>query len=195
VGTPKDPALAAALAKLRAWQAAGGHRRDMTKSGHDEFTPAIQLMDAWWPKLLQAEFSPVLGRAGFAAIKSMTDFGDTSFDDGWFSYPSKDLRRLFATGPERGPYSRVYCGNVPGARFSATALRRRCRAALQSSLAQALTVTPEQLYRRACPRDPEPACADRNTWTYASAITIPAFPYQNRPTFQQIVTLTQHLPR
>ena len=58
-----------------------------------------------------------------------------------------------------------------------------------------MSVTPQQLYGASCPKDPEPACADQNTFTYASAITIPPFPYQNRPTFQQVVTLTRHLPR
>jgi hypothetical protein len=167
----------------------------MTQSGHDEFTPAIELMDAWWPKLLRAEFRPLLGTRGFDAITTMVGFGSTAFSEGWYGYVSKDLRRLFRIGSERGPYSRIYCGNAAGARFSAAALQRRCRVALQSSLAQALTVTPRQLYGRTCPRDPEPACADRNTWTYASAIMVPPFPYQNRPTFQQVVTLTQHLPR
>jgi hypothetical protein len=74
-------------------------------------------------------------------------------------------------------------------------LRGRCRTALQTTLAAALTVTPRQLYGARCPSDPEPSCADKNTFTYVSAIHIPAFPYQNRPVFQQVVTLTQHLPR
>jgi hypothetical protein len=43
--------------------------------------------------------------------------------------------------------------------------------------------------------DPEPACADQNTWTVAGAISLPSFPFQNRPTFQQVVTLTRKLPR
>jgi acyl-homoserine lactone acylase PvdQ len=195
LGKPRTPPLAAALDKLRAWQAAGGHRRDMTRSGHDEFTPAIELMDAWWPKLLHAEFEPVVGPAGFSALQTMTDLGDTSFDDGWFSYPYKDLRRLFSSVPERGPYGRVYCGNTATGHFSTAVLRSRCRSALQASLAAALTVTPQQTYGHACPSDPQPACADQNKFTYASAIALPAFPYQNRPTFQQVVTLTQHAGR
>ena len=66
---------------------------------------------------------------------------------------------------------------------------------LEASLLSALAVTPQQLYSGICPKDPEPACADRNTWTTAGAISIPAFPFQNRPTFQQVVTLTRTLPR
>jgi hypothetical protein len=74
-------------------------------------------------------------------------------------------------------------------------LRGRCTAALRKSLLAALAVAPTQLYGVACPSGPEPACSDQNQWTYASAIQIPPFPYQNRPTFQQVVTLARHLSR
>jgi hypothetical protein len=194
VGTPSDGRLRSALASLAAWAAAGGHRRDSARSGHDEFTPAIELIDAWWPLLLHAEFGPMLGSGGFDAVKSMIGFGTTAFSDGWYGYVSKDLRRVSGV-PERGRYSQPYCGNLPGRRFSAAVLRGRCRAALQSSLLAALSVTPAQTYGSVCPADPEPACSDRNRWTYASAIRLAPFPFQNRPTFQQVVTLMQHLPR
>jgi acyl-homoserine lactone acylase PvdQ len=195
LGTPSDPKLGAAVAELRAWVAAGGHRRDLTRSGHDQYTPAIELMDAWWPKLLQAEFGPVLGAPGSAAVEKLVVRGGTDFAEGWYGYVSKDLRRLFGRGAERGRYGLVYCGNLPRGHFRAATLRSRCRAVLQSSLADALSVTPRQLYGGVCPTDPEPACADRNRWTYVGAIKLPPFPYQNRPTFQQVVTLTSHLPR
>jgi acyl-homoserine lactone acylase PvdQ len=196
IGTPKDAALRSALTELEAWAAAGGHRRTQSAtSTHDDYTPAIELMDAWWPKLLAAEFGPILGSGGFNSIQAMSGFGSNDFADGWWGYTSKDLRDLFAIGHERGRYSRVYCGNLPGHHFSTARLRSRCRAALQASLSVALTVTPQQTYGSICPSDPEPACADQNRYTYASAITLPPFPYQNRPTFQQVVTLTHHLPR
>ena len=87
-----------------------------------------------------------------------------------------------------------YGGHGPR-NFDLRTLRRRCEGALQSSLTAAMSVSPQQLYGATCPKDPEPACSDRNTWTYISAIQLPAFPYQNRPTFQQVVTVTSHLPR
>ena len=49
VGRPRQPALRRALATLRAWHEAGAHRRDLDRDGVDEETPAIELMDAWWP--------------------------------------------------------------------------------------------------------------------------------------------------
>lgn len=202
IGRPANPALRHALGELRAWVAAGGHRRDLTprdpsQLGHDQFTPAIELMDAWWPKLLKAEFEPMLGADAVKAIRSLVDYGGTDFAEGWYGYVSKDLRRVFGVRRERGAYSQPYCGNLPRRRFSLAALRRRCRAALRASLAQALKVTPQQTYGspKQCKGNPEPACSDANTWTEVSAITIPPFPYQNRPTFQQVVTLTRQLPR
>jgi acyl-homoserine lactone acylase PvdQ len=196
VGQPHRHALQHALAELRKWRAAGGHRRRKSASSkHDLYTPAIELMDAWWPKLLAAEFRPMLGPRGFGAVKQMIGFGGTDFAEGWFGYVSKDLRRVFGIGHERGRYSQAYCGNLPHHHFSASALRRRCQAVLQASLAAALKVTPKQLYGGVCPNDPEPACSDENRWTEISAITIPPFPYQNRPTFQQVVELTRHVRR
>jgi acyl-homoserine lactone acylase PvdQ len=200
VGTPRSATLRQALSELRTWFAAGAHRRDLTKTGHDQYTPAIELMDAWWPKLLSAEFEPMLGTDGLGAVHTMLTFGLESyggdqFGAGWWGYVSKDLRRLFGSGAERGRYSQAYCGDLPHHRYSIRKLRSRCRAALRASLAAALNVTPQELYGTKCSADPEPACADKDTWTYASAITLPAFPFQNRPTFQQVVTLAQHLPR
>ncbi len=195
LGHPKSAALRGAIAELQAWAAAGGHRRDLNQDGVDENTPVIELMDAWWPKLLQAEFQPMLGPSAFAAIKTITGFGGTDFADGWWGYVSKDLRRLYGKH-ERARYSQVYCGDLLHHKFKMRGLRKRCRKALQASLASALTVTPQQTYGSGmCANNPQPSCSDQNTFVYASAITLPPFPYQNRPTFQQVVTLTRHLPR
>jgi acyl-homoserine lactone acylase PvdQ len=186
-GNPADPALRDAIAKLKAWQAAGGHRRDLNKDGKDDDDPAIVLMDAWWPKLLEAEFGPALGTKAYDGVAAMLGTGGGAsggdpnapdFADGWWQYVSKDLRDLYGPRP-RGAWSRVYCGGGSQA---------KCRAALRSSLKAALSVTPAQLYAHgACASDPDPACHDANRWNVTSAISLPAFPFQNRPTFQQTV--------
>jgi acyl-homoserine lactone acylase PvdQ len=203
LGKPANPKLRSAIATLRAWYLAGGFRKSATlaTASHDLNTSAIELLDAWWPKLLSAEFTPMIGPGAFSAIQTLLPLGGAApvsgdgFNNGWWGYVSKDLRRVYSIGRERAPYGQAYCGNAPNRRFSKQALRNRCRAALRASLLQAMTVTPQQLYGGVCPKDPEPACADQNTWTNASAITIPPFPFQNRPTFQQVVTLTRKLPR
>ena len=205
LGTPSDPKLQEAIAKLESWYADGGHRRDLTntdisKPGTYQHNEAITIMDAWWPKLLEAEFRPALGAEAFEAVRGMLRFGAPypggepeapEFQDGWYGYVSKDLRDLLAaasgTGKPAAPYSRIYCGegSLPA-----------CRQALQSSLAQALSVTPAQLYGHgACAEDAQASCFDENRWTSASGVSVPPFPFQNRPTFQQAVELTRTLPR
>ena len=195
LGKPANPTLTSAISTLQQWYDDGGHRRDLNKTGVDQHTPAIELMDAWWPRLLDAEFHPALGDAAFNALQVMLPFGSVTegqqpaapdFADGWYGYVSKDLRDLLGeTVP--GAYSKVYCGNgsLPA-----------CRTALQNALLAATSVTPAQLYGEGdCSSNPQPSCFDQNRFTSASAISEPPFPFQNRPTFQQAVQLTQTLPR
>jgi hypothetical protein len=110
-----------------------------------------------------------------------------SFETDWYGQVSKDLRMLFGPKP-RGAYSRVYCGRGS---------RSRCRSALRASLAAAVKVTPAQLYGKDpdCASRPEASCSDETLSTSTSGISIPAFPLQNRPTFQQTVELTKRLAR
>jgi acyl-homoserine lactone acylase PvdQ len=203
IGKPKDPQLRAALAELRAWHKAGAFRRDLDKDGTDEMTPAIELMDAWWPKLVSHEFQPTLGNEAFDRLAGMLPIGDHTgtlpnapdFFSGWWGYVSKDLRDLYA--PKRkhghgrrlpkGAYSRIYCGKGS---------RKACRAALRQSLREALTVTPKQLYAFGdCASNPQPSCFDRNRSTNASGLGIDPQPFQNRPTFQQAVSILNTAPR
>src|SRR6188472_832630 len=196
IGKPKQPALRKALATLRAWHRAGAHRRDLNRDGADEETPAIELIDAWWPKLVAAEFKPALGKKAFERLQGMISTGDHTggspdapdFFDGWWGYASKDLRTLFGPKP-KAPYSRIYCGQGS---------KQRCRRALQRSLGQALKVTPAAIYgggNGECAANPQPSCFDQNRPQVTSGIDLGPFPFQNRPTFQQVVTLTQKLPR
>ncbi len=193
LGNPSDPKLRAAIAELRAWRRAGAHRRDLNKDGSDEFTPAITLMDAWYPRLLAAEFRPTLGKRLFKQTQGMIGFGAPggtapseypSFSDGWYGYVSKDLRDVYGPGP-RGAYSRDYCGGGS---------KRKCRAALRKSLLAATKVTPQKEYGFGdCVSDPNPACWDQDRATHTSGISIPEMIFQNRPTFQQTVSITHGL--
>jgi acyl-homoserine lactone acylase PvdQ len=196
VGRPRQPALRRALATLRAWHEAGAHRRDLDRDGVDEETPAIELMDAWWPRLVEAEFRPALGDGAFEKLEAMLKLGShigaspdaPDFFDGWWGYVSKDLRGLFGPKP-KAPFSRAYCGKGSKA---------RCRRALQRSLGRALRVSPAALYgggNGQCAANPQPSCFDQNRPLVTSGVTLGPFPFQNRPTFQQVVTLTQRLPR
>lgn len=57
-----DPALASAVSKLSAWASSGARRRE-TSPGSKAYADAdaIRAFDAWWPKLVQAQFKPGLG--------------------------------------------------------------------------------------------------------------------------------------
>ena len=64
IGHPSNPALAQAVDELTAWVHSGAHRINRAHpgaSGEYEQGAAVQLMDAWWPLLVKAEFGPVLG--------------------------------------------------------------------------------------------------------------------------------------
>ena len=97
---------------------------------------------------------------------------------------------LAASGLATAPkprYSRIYCGNGS---------LEGCQKALQGSLLEALSVTPQQIYGHgACAEDAQASCFDMNRWTSASGIEVPPFPFQNRPTFQQVIEPTKTLPR
>jgi acyl-homoserine lactone acylase PvdQ len=192
IGDPQDRALRRALGRLRAWRNAGGHRRDLNRDGAYERTRAITLMDAWWPGLVRAAFRPALGRAAFKRLEQIVPLGDhtrddpdaPAFFDGWWGQLSKDLRTLL--GLRVRGWSRAYCGRGS---------RERCRKALLRSLRRALKVTPAQLYGSGdCEDDPQPSCFDRNSSTIASGLDIEPQPFQNRPTFQQTVSVRRDLP-
>jgi acyl-homoserine lactone acylase PvdQ len=196
IGTPKSAKLKSALAELKTWREHGSHRRDLDRNGEDEETPAIELMDAWWPKLLEAEFKPALGPKAYEDLEGMLETGsytggsptEPSFDDGWWGYVSKDLRDIYGPTPT-APWSRGYCGEGSKA---------KCKQVLEKSLTAALKVKPAALYGGGdgvCATDPQPSCFDANRSQETSGIELGSFPFQNRPTFQQVVTLTQKLGR
>ena len=58
-------------------------------------------------------------------------------------------------------------------------------------------MTRAQLYGQGsdCRSTPEASCFDMNRSTVASGIGIPDFPFQNRPTFQQVVQVPRRLGR
>ena len=150
-------------------------------------------MDAWWPKLVRAQFAPTLGNQLYGRVQGLLSLGDHTradptapdFFSGWWGYVSKDLRGLFGPAP-RGGWSKTYCGG--GA-------KGRCRTVLRQSLREALDVKAADLYGNGdCADDPEPSCYDQNRSIITSAIPVPPAPFQNRPTFQQTVSVKRDLP-
>ena len=199
LGTPAQPDLAEAVAKLRAWVADGSHRRDRDGDGAYEHADAIRILDAFWPRWMRAQFEPSLGEELFddltdahALDNSPNNHGahqGSAYQGGWYGYAAKDLRRVLGV-KVRGPYSKRYCGGGS---------RARCRTALRGALAAALGDDPRTLYRDAqCTEAGKPsdqACFDAITFRAIGGITQPMIGWQNRPTYQQVVEVQGHRPR
>jgi acyl-homoserine lactone acylase PvdQ len=191
IGKPKDPATAAAVNTLRAWIHAGGHRRDVDSSGTYDNSDAVAIMDAWWPKWINAQFGPALGKPLTDSVIGRIGLGDvpnihqgSSFDDGIWGQSEKDLRRTL--GLKVLGWSRTYCGNGKLA---------ACRSALTKSLTAAIAIPRNTLYHTAgCP-DGDQICFDQIRFRALGAVTQPGIEWINRPTFQQIVEIPKRLPR
>jgi hypothetical protein len=183
---PVDPDIQDAVDTLAAWQASGAHRRDADADGTYDDAQAVELMDAWWPLLLKAEFKPTLGKALFDRMQGMIAFDDTphktgsnqgsAYNGGWYGYVQKDLRTILGRHV-RGRYSRTYCGKGS---------LSRCRKALQSSLAKAIEIPYATVYADAdsCSGGDAQWCYDAVEHRALGAITQPSFHWINRPTFQ-----------
>jgi acyl-homoserine lactone acylase PvdQ len=212
LGKQKDPKLADAIAKLKAWRATGSHRIDRNKDGVYEDSDAIRIMDAWWPLWSEAEFKPVLGDDAWKLVSARFENGLDDHPNGhgahhgsaWqgavYGQVQKDLRDLLKVKKLKGRYSRVYCG---GGKL------KKCRAMLAATLSQAIDTPADKVYGadHVCdgqpavgPPDPSRKSHDQACWDMiwhqaASAIESPLMPWQNRPTFQQVVEVQGHRPR
>ena len=183
-----ETGLADAIAKLEAWVKDGGHRIDEDGDGTYEHADAIRILDAWWPLWLEAQFEPVMGEELFDAIERIhpldnhpNNHGDhvgSAWQDGWYSFAQKDLRRALGRRV-RGFWPRRFCGR--GGRV-------RCRRALEASLAAALEEKQPYKDDPLC-RDGDQACWDMIWFRPLGGITQPLIPWQNRPTFQQVVEI------
>jgi hypothetical protein len=199
IGTPADPRLADAVAQLRAWVADGSHRRDRDGDGSYEHADAIRILDAFWPRWMQAQFEPSLGSALFAQLEAAHELDNepnnggqhlgSAYQTGWYGYAAKDLRRVLGQ-PVAQRYSKRYCGGGN---------RARCRAVLLDALGQALDDSPAALYADdACAKAGKPAdqaCFDAIEFRATGAVTQPMIGWQNRPTYQQAVAVEGHRPR
>jgi acyl-homoserine lactone acylase PvdQ len=198
IGTPADPQLKAAVSTLKAWVAAGTQRRDKDGDGTYDHAEAVRIMDAWWPKWLEAQFRPTLGKTIFQTLPHAQDntpnnHGDhlgSAYQEGWYGYAAKDLRTVLGE-PVQQKYARTFCGKGDLA---------DCRTALRRSLKAALAVPASELYSgdatcQKANRDGDQMCFDAVSFRPLGGITQPLIPWINRPTYQQAVEITAHRPR
>ena len=182
IGPPATQRLQAATALLQAWHDAGAHRRDQDADGQYEHQGAVALMDAWWARAVEAVFGDVLGDA-FDDIPvtiddaaNSVDHNGSSYNDGFYGHVEKDLRALLGK-PVDGGFSRGYCGGgVLGA----------CRTALLESFDAAVTqLETDQGTNPATWNADE--TLDEIRYTSVGVAGIDPIPWQNRPTFQQVL--------
>ncbi|GLY08437.1 penicillin acylase family protein [Actinoplanes sp. NBRC 101535] len=202
--TVTDSAQAAALTRMRAWLA-GGARRIETAAGSKVYkdADAIRTFDAWWPRLVQAQFAGGLGTGLFGALVDTIQINESpsgeqtgpvstlptsanetqghkgsSFQYGWWGYVDKDLRAVLGDTVPNWPTR--YCGG---------GVLSTCRSALLTSLTAALAEPAATTY----PADDFCAagnqwCADAIAHSPLGGIEHSLIPWQNRPTYQQVVS-------
>ncbi len=193
-----DGAERQALQTLRKWHRSGSNRLDANGDNVYDHSAAVALMDAWWPRFVTAEFKPALGNDLLTMVEDnvLSLGGDFGWD--WGTAVQKDLRDVLGA-PEKGRMSQLYCGG-PRARPRTEAQRRRaataCRKVLLSTLADAQTAVAKQQgtpqmsqwkVEAVC----DSGCDDIEPNT-AGAVDTPAFPWQNRGTYHQIIEIGDH---
>ncbi|WFE27905.1 penicillin acylase family protein [Solwaraspora sp. WMMD791] len=200
-----DPALAEAIAALRAWHADGALRVE-TAAGSKVYrhAEAIRVLDAWWPLLVRAQFRPGLGdqlyrslidalminespsgqqRGDVSQLPTSANSAQThkgsSFQYGWWGYVDKDLRAVLGE-PVAAGLGDTFCGGGSPA---------ACRQVLLDSLRAALAEPATTTY----PGDAHCAagdqwCADAIVHSPLGGINQALIAWQNRPTYQQVVS-------
>ncbi|MFB9239102.1 penicillin acylase family protein [Plantactinospora siamensis] len=198
-----QPGQEAHVAALRSWQADGARRVETSPGSHVyAHADAIALFDAAWPRLVEAAFAGQLGPDLYAALAGVLPINESpsagqagsvghggrkhvgsSFQYGWWGYLDKDLRAVLGD-PVSGGLGRTYCGGGDLA-----SCRRDLAAALDAAAAEPATVT--------YPGDGDCAagdqwCADTIIQSPLGGITQDKISWQNRPTFQQVVSFPAH---
>jgi acyl-homoserine lactone acylase PvdQ len=188
---------------LDRWVRSGSNRLDANGDNVYDHSAAIALMDAWWPRLVRAEFQPALGTELFKFVKDQV-LGIGGPDDWgwvWASQVQKDLRSVLGS-PERGRYSRIYCGGPVAEPVHGKRQRRahgRCRGILLKTLTAAVAQvaaergsSPSQWKLQAtCDQTSPPSC-DQLVPSTAGAVATPPFPWQNRGTYHQVDEISGH---
>jgi acyl-homoserine lactone acylase PvdQ len=197
-----DPELREAIETLQAWRRSGAHRRDADGDGTYEDAEAVRIMDAWWPRLVEAQFKPALGKRLFERIRGMASLDDppgpvgSAYISGWYGHVKKDLRTLLGKDVE-GRYSRTYCGSGKEQQGKRRQRLRSCGNTLLDSLAEALQHTSDaELYPGQpdgdCSQGDAQWCFDSVRFTDVGAISQPPIHWINRPTFQQALQIQGH---
>jgi hypothetical protein len=201
-----DPAVTDAVAKLTAWQQAGSKRIETTPGSKVyQNADAIRIFDAWYPLMVAGEFKTTLGADLYGSIVNALQINESpsggqpgdigaypsssneaqphkgsAFQYGWWGYVDKDIRAVLGD-PVAAPLPYLYCGNGD---------RTACAQTMASTLAQAVAQTPAQVYPAdsICTTAGNQWCADAIVQNPVGGITDVPIAWQNRSTYQQVVS-------
>ncbi len=195
-GVPSD--LADEFATLSAWVRNGAHRRDADRNGAYDEARAVELMDAWWPRVLEGIFKPKLGDELFTELKGKLAFDNppgsrgSAYLTGWYGYVEKDLRSLLGRKVD-GAFSRSYCGSGGNVKKR----QRSCKNVLAATLRDASTIPAATLYPRGddCATGNAQVCNDAVRFQALGGIAVKEIHWINRPTWQQVVEVQGHRGR
>jgi hypothetical protein len=195
-----DARILGSLKDLANWHAHGAHRQPVSNHEIDAIedsvqpyrdSNAIRVMDAWWERWVRAEFQGSLGVDAYRILTAILQVDDrpsqhrgSAYQNGWYGYVSKDLRAILGE-PVAGGFPRRFCG---GGSLPA------CRSVLLATLRQAIDEPAGTTYPAEHNPAPLPDCGAGDQMC-ADAIfhtplgqTVEAIPWQNRPTYQQVVS-------
>ena len=212
VGGRHEPAgVDQMLAALRAWHATGAHR--ILSSASDaqyEQADAVAIMDQLTPAVIGALFDPLFAAGGtnsggydvfpMGFVNEPFNGGGhlgSAYDGGWEGYTIKALDQLTGTGVAQ-PFSSVVTAKLCGGGGLSG-----CGPALDAALESAY-----QALVKANGGSKNVATWTQDANTVAAGLTMPAYdaigfrslgivgqpsiPWQNRPTFQQVVSFPAH---
>ena len=174
--------------------ALGALRRDRNNDGIYDFRPAVVLMDAWYPYLIDTVLPQLVAQDGFVAQGryDAPRAQGSAYISGWYEHMKRVLDTALSL-PGTTPYRQLECAGGGD-----------CRAAVLSALDSALARlggidnlanwdgTTLGVYSA---RSSDPA-ADQTVEDYdatrhigLSLLPVPAIRWINRPTFQQVVEI------
>jgi acyl-homoserine lactone acylase PvdQ len=187
----KDPKLKAATSLLKRWLEHGAPRVDRDRDGAYEDQAAIALFDSWWEDgsssvaydVMRGRLGPLVRQLPQGLDDHPRLGGGSSFNGiAWYGYLSKDLRSVLGKHV-LGPYSTGYCG---GGSLKA------CRAALRASPAAAVARVLKQQGKSSVDKLTYDKSEDYIRSSAAGVVGVRPIDWQNRPTFQQVISFFAH---
>ncbi len=178
-----DPRAERVVELLGEWTDQGAHRRDHDDDGSYEHATAIAVMDALWQPLVDAIFED--GTADAREVLGLTLHNTTmsglgsAFNDGLYAHVHKDLRQALGVDVQ-APFSTTYCGD---------GVLDDCALDLWGAV-EATLVDLEEKFDSAEVDDWRRARGDDAIVHTPVGVTgVADTHWQNRPTFQQVVSI------